>query len=71
VGKCLICQREAEYNELCNLHKKAYENIHTQYLDWKKAMNLSWEEYLNRLTENPYTGTWAKMLAKKLLESKG
>jgi len=37
---------------------------------WKKASGVSWEEYLNELVKNPFTGVWAKEVAEQLLKEK-
>jgi len=64
--KCKVCNREttAEY---CELHEKARESIIQKYDVWKKALEISWKEYLNEVIKNPLTGMWAKELAKDML----
>jgi hypothetical protein len=37
-----------------------------KYETWKQAMDISWKEYLNEIAENPYTGSWAKEVARHL-----
>jgi hypothetical protein len=37
---------------------------------WKNATEVSWEQYLNELVKNPFTGTWAKEVAEHLLKDK-
>lgn len=63
--KCKICDREAvtEYSEL---HEKAHEGIVQKYNVWKRALEISWKEYLNEVLKNPNTGTWAKEVTKGL-----
>jgi len=34
---------------------------------WKTASGATWEEYLNELVKNPFTGVWAKEVAEQLL----
>ncbi|MFQ5836594.1 MAG: hypothetical protein ACE5HG_01950 [Candidatus Bathyarchaeia archaeon] len=65
--KCRICNREA-VEKYCELHEKAYRSIVQKYEDWKKAMDISWKEYLNEIVKNPYTGSWAKEVAEKLMK---
>jgi predicted metal-dependent peptidase len=67
--KCKICEREAA-NEYCEPHEKAHEKVRERYEVWKEAMDISWKEYLNELAENPYTGSWAKEVAKYLSRKK-
>jgi len=37
-----------------------------KYETWKKGIDISWKEYLNEIAENPYTGSWAKDVARHL-----
>lgn len=64
--KCKICDRETT-TKYCELHEKAHESIVQRYNVWKKALEISWRQYLNELVKNPYTGVWAKEVAKDLL----
>jgi len=63
--KCRICNREA-VGEYCEFHEKANRSVVQKYEEWKKAMDISWKEYLNEILQNPYTGSWAKEVAEKL-----
>jgi len=67
--KCLICNREASKNDYCESHTKAYESITRKYDYWKKALNISWKEYLNEIAKNSLTGEWAKEVAEHLAKS--
>jgi hypothetical protein len=49
------------------LHDKAYRNIVQKFEDWKKALGISWKEYLKDVVENAFTGSWAKEVAEQLL----
>jgi len=64
--KCRICGRETT-TKYCELHEKAYERIVQRFDVWKKALEISWKQYLNEVIKNPHTGTWAKEVAKDLL----
>jgi hypothetical protein len=64
--KCRICSREATESEYCELHMKAHENITKKYELWKKALGISWKEYLSEIAKNPFTGEWAKEVAEHL-----
>ena len=70
--KCLICSKTCTRSseEYCGLHEKAYRTIIQKYEDWKKAMNISWKEYLQEILKNPHTGSWAKEVAEKLISEK-
>jgi hypothetical protein len=66
--KCKICNKEtSEKDEYCELHAKAYENITKRYDIWKKALNITWNDYLNEILKNPSTGVSAKEVAQRLL----
>lgn len=67
--KCKVCNREA-ITEYCELHEKACESIVKKYDVWKKALAISWIDYLNEIIKNPYTGSWAKEVAERLLDEK-
>jgi hypothetical protein len=65
--KCRICEREAICeSDYCKLHTKAYDNIVKRYDQWKKALEISWKEYLSEIAKNSLTGEWAKEVAKSL-----
>jgi len=65
--KCRVCNREA-VEKYCELHEKAYKSIVQKYENWKRAMGISWKEYLNEIVKNSYTGSWAKEVAEKLMK---
>ena len=66
---CKICQRKAVTEELCVTHLEAYENIVEKYDCWRKALKLSWREYLSEIERNPLTGEWTKEVASYLSNS--
>jgi hypothetical protein len=39
------------------------------YPIWRKALNISWKEYLSQVAENSSAGDWAKEVAKYLIEN--
>ncbi len=67
--KCEICDREAVRSKYCKSHYEAYENITEKYEVWKKALEISWKEYLSEIAKNPVTGEWAKEVAEHLARS--
>ncbi|MCS7125248.1 MAG: hypothetical protein NZ932_07550 [Candidatus Bathyarchaeota archaeon] len=67
--KCAICSREALQNGFCELHARAYRSVLKKYEVWKKALNISWKEYLSEVAKNPFTGEWAKEVAEHLLKA--
>jgi hypothetical protein len=68
--KCRVCNREA-VEEYCEFHAKAHRSVVQKYEEWKKAMDISWKEYLNEIVKNPYTGSWAKEIAERLMKNGG
>ncbi len=66
--KCRVCSREAIESSYCELHVEAYENIDKNYDAWKKALGISWKEYLSEIAKNPLTGEWAKEVAEHMLK---
>jgi hypothetical protein len=48
---------------------KAYESIIRKYELWKRALGISWKEYLSEVVENPLTGEWAKEVVEHLIKS--
>lgn len=66
--KCKICDKKA-IEKYCELHEKAYKSIVKKYDEWKKALDISWKEYLNEVAKNPYTGSLAKEVAEQLMKS--
>jgi len=70
--KCKVCERETAANsEYCELHEAAHRNLIEKYEDWKKALGISWKEYLNEIVKNPLTGEWAKEVAQRLIDEEG
>jgi len=64
--KCKICTKETT-TEYCELHQKAHENLVQKYDNWKKALETSWEEYLNEILKNQYSGVWVREVAEYLI----
>ena len=67
--RCKICDRKAGENGFCKFHNKAHENIAKKYELWKRALEISWKEYLSEIAKNPLTGQWAKEMATYLANS--
>ena len=66
--KCAVCSREAVENGYCELHARAYQSIMKKYEVWRKALEISWKEYLSEIAKNPFTGEWAKEVAEHLIK---
>jgi hypothetical protein len=66
---CKICQKKAVTEKFCQIHLKAYENIVGQYAVWRKALKISWGEYLREIEQNSLTGEWVKKVANHLINN--
>jgi len=67
--RCKTCSREAGKKDFCPMHLKAYENIVEKYAVWRKALKISWEEYLSEIEKHSLTGDYAKEVAKYLINN--
>ena len=67
--RCKACSREAGERDFCPVHLKAYENIVEKYAVWRKALKISWEEYLSEIAKHSLTGECAKEVAKYLISN--
>lgn len=67
--KCAICDRKSRAGKYCRSHEKACENIVRSYEQWRKALEISWKEYLSQIANNPLTGEWTKEVVQHLLKS--
>ena len=66
--KCKVCDKEA-VDDYCEAHESAYKNLVEKYDVWKRALDVSWKEYLREVAKNEYTGSWVKEVAEKLAET--
>ena len=67
--QCKACRREAGKREFCPAHLKAHENIAEKHEVWRKALNITWEEYLREIAKHSLTGEWAKEVAEHLISN--
>jgi hypothetical protein len=56
-------------NSYCLFHAQARGNIVAKYEQWKKAVGISWKEYLSEIAKNPLVGEWAKEVAHHMMAS--
>jgi hypothetical protein len=66
---CRACDREVAERGFCLVHLKAYENIVEKYDVWRKALKVSWREYLSEIEQNSLTGEWAKEVANYIINN--
>jgi hypothetical protein len=48
---------------------KAYQNIYEKFEVWEKALEVTWMDYLVKISKNSLTGEWAKEVVKQLIEA--
>ncbi len=60
--KCFIptCRREVFEGSLCKYHYEAYKRLRELYSEWYRRKNISYEEYLKKLTSLKSTGALVK-----------
>ncbi len=44
-------------------------NLLNSFEVWRKALKISWKEYLSQIANNPSAGNWVKEVAKYILEN--
>lgn len=66
--QCPICGGEVDEKGYCRLHAEVCNIIIKKYDRWKKAMDVSWKEYLSEIAKNPLTGDWAREVAQYWIE---
>ncbi len=65
---CSVCGREvAEDLEFCVYHRHALDNLRATFDDWKRALEIDWKEYLNRVHKLDETGIWVREVAEHLM----
>ena len=61
--KCIICERaRIENSEDCIYHNKAKRYLKENYKKWSEAYstNLTWDQYLDKLSKLENIGIWIK-----------
>ena len=59
MSTCPICGRDTK-DEFCVYHQTAFDSLKETYNEWEKAAGLSWEQYLERVSELDGTGRWVQ-----------
>jgi hypothetical protein len=65
--ECRICHKQTIDKDYCLLHKKAHQNLTEKFEEWRKALDISWKDYLREIMKNPATGIRAREVAETLL----
>ncbi|MGY5875097.1 MAG: hypothetical protein RTU30_05085 [Candidatus Thorarchaeota archaeon] len=65
---CTICGRStAGDSEFCAYHSKAHENLKGAFVQWQKGLEISWEEYLNRVQDLESLGKWVRDIVEYII----
>ncbi|MBN2335346.1 hypothetical protein JXL21_07265 [Candidatus Bathyarchaeota archaeon] len=65
---CRVCGKETvEGSVYCDRHMAAYDNLEKAYAKWRVALEVNWEEYLEKVQKLPGTGKWVKEVAQDVL----
>jgi len=68
VSKCRVCEEAAgEGSVYCPRHHRAYKNLEAAYPQWRYALGLDWQGYLEAVTRAPGTGAWVRDVAADIL----
>ncbi|MCK4703262.1 hypothetical protein KAT55_07885 [Candidatus Bathyarchaeota archaeon] len=51
----------------CEHHQAAYSNLEKSYSQWRRALGLSWTDYLEKVEKVSGTGIWVKEVIKDIL----
>ncbi len=65
---CRVCGRERRGDAVyCERHQAAYGSLEECYPHWRRALGLSWREYLEKVSRISGTGIWVKEVIKDIL----
>ncbi len=65
---CRVCGRERGGDSVyCERHQAAYVGLEEYYQRWRRALGLSWREYLEKVSKISGTGKWVKEVIKDIL----
>ena len=65
IMRCSICEKERiETSEYCIYHNKAKRYLKENYKKWSEAYstNLTWDQYLDKLSKLESVGIWIKQV---------
>lgn len=67
MSSCSICGRVVvDGSVFCHYHEEALDNIRSSYENWRKASDVSWEEYIQLLRQIDETGRWVREVAEEI-----
>jgi len=62
--RCPLCNRPRK-GEYCELHEVARRRLEEAYVEWKRRLGLSWEEYLEKISKLKDAGEMVKDVASR------
>ncbi|MFW9962131.1 MAG: hypothetical protein ACFFCX_01080 [Candidatus Sifarchaeia archaeon] len=69
---CIICGRVTVLeSEFCRYHQEALNNLRSSFENWRKASDVSWEEYIELLCQIDETGQWVREIAEQIRSGNG
>jgi len=70
VMSCPICGAPSR-NRFCSAHQMAFQNLLSVYEVWRRALEISWRDYLERVAGNENSGRWVQEVCAFLLLNDG
>ena len=70
MSECPLCGRDKE-DEFCSYHQTALNNLKEKHEKWETAAGLSWEKYLERLSDLESTGRWIREVIEFITQQDG
>ncbi len=67
--QCKICARPmSNDDDFCKYHQTSYNNIQKTFGAWETALNIEWDDYLIRISEEEGLGKWAAEVVDYLMQ---
>ena len=67
---CPICGREKQ-DMFCPYHQTAFGNLEEMHAKWEAAAGLSWEDYLDKISDLESTGRWIREVIEFITQQDG
>jgi len=67
---CPICGRNL-HDKFCSYHQTASDNLEEMYSKWETAAGLSWEAYLDKISDLEDTGRWIREVIEFITQEDG
>ena len=70
--QCKICGRPINDDDgFCKYHQTSYDNVQEAFGVWRIALDIEWDEYLTRISEEDGLGKWAAEVVDYLMQQDG